>query len=47
MFCVKEATMSLLFDNPFTSFGPPSPVAAAAHSGAVLSRILFVPGKLF
>jgi len=31
MFCIKKATMPLLFDNPFTSFGPPQ---AHSHSGA-------------
>jgi len=31
MFCVKKATMPLLFDNPFTSFGPPQD---RSHGGA-------------
>jgi len=31
MFCVKKTTMPLLFDNPFTSFGPPQ---ARSHGGA-------------
>jgi len=31
MFCVKKATMPLLFDNPFTSFRPPQ---GRSHGGA-------------